>query len=174
MRHRALACVAAAALMGMSSFSMANFRQGDKEFTLGGSGGNDKEFRAGSINANASLGYFLTDSFEIGVRQSASYADAGQNQKQIWNGSTRGAIDYNLDFGRWRPFVGANIGFVYGQGVSDTWEAAPEAGLKYFVNDTTFLYGTVEYQFFFRDAGDADNAFNDGQFVYTLGIGFRF
>ena len=162
------------AVLGASSVAMANFHQGDKEFTLSGSGGNDKEFRAGSVNVNASLGYFVTDGFELSIRQSLSYSDAGQHQDSILNGSTRGAADYNFDLGRWRPFLGVNLGYVYGEGVSDTWEAAPEAGLKFFVNDTTFLYGQVEYQFFFRDAGGADDAFDDGQFVYSLGIGFRF
>lgn len=166
--------LAAVAVMATSSVAMANFKQGDKEFTLSGSGGNDKEFRSGSINANASLGYFVTDGFELSIRQGLTYADAGKNSDSIVNGNTRVAADYNIDLGRWRPFVGANIGYVYGDGVTDTWEAAPEAGLKFFVNDTTFLFGSIEYQFFFRDAGNADNAFDDGQFVYTLGIGFRF
>ena len=74
---------------------------------------------------------------------------------------------------RWQPFVGANIGYVYGDGVNDTGEAAPEAGVKYFVNSTTFIYGQIEYQFFFDSSDDVDDAFDDGQFVYSLGIGFR-
>ncbi len=173
MKHRSM-WIAAIALLSTTSMAMANFRQGDKEFTLSGSGGNDREFRAGSVNANGSFGYFVTDGFELTVRQSVSYSDGGQGQKQIWNGSTRGGADYNFDLGRWRPFIGANIGYVYGQGVSDTWEAAPEAGVKFFVNDTTFIYTQVEYQFFFRDTGDANDSFKDGQFVYSLGVGFRF
>jgi len=173
MKQRSL-WVAALAMLGITSMASANFRQGDFELTLSGSGGNDKEFEAGSINANASLGYFLTDGFEIAIRQSVTYADGGEGQDTIINGSTRGAIDYNFEFGRWQPFIGMNLGYVYGDGVLDTWEAAPEVGLKVFVNDTTFIYGQVEYQFFFRDTDNADEAFDDGQFVYSLGIGFRF
>ena len=32
----------------------------------------------------------------------------------------------------------------------------------------------AEYQFFFDKASSASGAFDDGQFVYTLGVGFRF
>lgn len=52
--------------------------------------------------------------------------------------------------------------------------AGPEAGIKYFVNDTTFINLGVEYEFVFEDADKADDAFDDGRFVYLLGIGFRF
>jgi len=173
MKNRSL-WIAAVAMLGASSVAMANFRQGDKEFTLNGTGGNDREFRAGSVNLGASLGYFLTDEFELSVRQTASYADAGQDSRQVWNGSTRVAADWNFDLGRWRPFLGGNFGYVYGQSTSDTWEAAPEGGVKFFLNDSTFLYGQVEYQFFFKDSGNADDAFHDGQFVYSVGLGIRF
>jgi outer membrane protein W len=72
------------------------------------------------------------------------------------------------------PYVGANIGYVYGKGVRDTWEAAPEAGIKCFVNTSTFIYVSAEYQFFFNQNSVAGTAFRNGQFIYGLGIGFRF
>ena len=67
MKNRAL-WAGVLAVLGASSMAMANFHQGDKEFTLSGSGGNDREFRAGSVNVNASLGYFVTDGFELSIR----------------------------------------------------------------------------------------------------------
>jgi hypothetical protein len=71
------------------------------------------------------------------------------------------------------PYVGANIGYVYGDGVHDTFEAGPEGGVKFFVNSTTFIKLGVEYEFFFDKGDDTSNAFSDGQFIYSLGIGFR-
>ena len=51
----------------------------------------------------------------------------------------------------------------------------PEAGLKYYVKDETFLYGRVAYQFITEDADDADDqSFDDGTFEYVIGIGFNF
>jgi hypothetical protein len=73
--------------------------------------------------------------------------------------------------GRWQPYVGGNFGYVYGD--ADSFLAAPEAGVKFFVNSTTFIALTAEYQFFFDDGDDASDAFSDGQFLYGLNIGFR-
>jgi hypothetical protein len=50
----------------------------------------------------------------------------------------------------------------------DTWAGGPEAGVKYFINQTTFVSLLVQYQFSFRDA------FNEGMFIYGLGLGVRF
>lgn len=75
--------------------------------------------------------------------------------------------------GRFWPFVGVSLGYVYGDAVEDTWVAGPEAGLRYFVNETTFVVGMVEYEFFFEDSDEAEDAFDDGRFVYTLAMGFR-
>jgi hypothetical protein len=32
----------------------------------------------------------------------------------------------------------------------------------------------AEYQFFFTNGNNVDNGFDDGSFVYSLGIGFTF
>ena len=161
------------------------FEAGDFEFTLGAGGANDRDFDGTSWNGNASLGYFFTDNLELSVRQSLTYTDIGNfsdpddedegdTDGSALSGSTRVALDFHFDLGRFQPFIGANVGYVYGDSVSDTFEAAPEAGVKFFVNDTTFIYGLAEYQFFFDESDDADDAFGDGQFVYTVGIGFTF
>jgi len=165
----------------------AQFDAGDFELTLGGTAANDDSFSGFTAGANASIGYFFTDNLEIALRQSVNYTDIGTfgggdddddggGEGSALNGSTRIALDFHFDFGRFQPFVGANIGYVYGDIVRDTFEAAPEVGIKYFVNDTTFIYGMAEYQFFFRnaDTDEVEEAFEDGQFVYTFGIGFRF
>ena len=80
------------------------------------------------------------------------------------------AGDYHLDLGRFWPFFGANLGYVYGEDVSDTWALGLEGGLKYFVNSTTFVLGRVEYQWLLDDD---DEGFGDGQWVYVVGIGFK-
>jgi len=170
---RKLMVVAALALLPAVA-AQAQFQAGDWELTLGGSGSNGPDFNGTSFAVNGNLGYFLTKELEIGVRQSVGYSDInGGGSGSSWNGSTRFALDYHFDFGRWQPYVGANIGYVYGDAVNDTFEAAPEAGVKYFVNSTTFIQFGAEYQFFFDSNSDASNAFSDGQFVYGLNIGFR-
>ena len=69
--------------------------------------------------------------------------------------------------------LNADIGYRYGD-VHNTFVAGPEGGVKYFVNSTTFVQFNVNYQFFFDNNTDsAGDAFSDGQFLYSLGIGFR-
>jgi len=69
--------------------------------------------------------------------------------------------------------LGATIGYLYGETVNESFLAGPEAGLKIFINDATFIVAGVGYDFVFENAGDANDAFDDGRFVYNLGIGFR-
>jgi hypothetical protein len=162
------------ALLLVPAMAQAQFRQGDWELTLSGSGSNGPDFDGTSFNVGGSLGYFLTDEFEVALRQSIGFTDIGVSGDL--NGSTRVAVDYNFNLGQWVPYIGANIGYVYGDAVNDTFEAAPEAGVKYFVNNTTFIFLSVEYQFFFDtdDSDDLSDNFSDGQFLYGLGIGFKF
>lgn len=143
---------------------------GDWEFTLGGAGSADEEFNDGGFDVNGSFGYFYTPNLEVGVRQGIGYSSAGDDQ---WRGSTRLAADWHFLLDKFVPFIGANIGYIYGDEFDDTWAAAPEAGIKYYVQDKTFLFGMAEYQFFFDSVRDADDNADDGQFVFTVGIGFN-
>jgi hypothetical protein len=168
--------LAALAAAFFPAIAKADFQQGDLELTLGGNALGGKDFDGFSAGVNASLGYFATDQFEIGVRQSINYTDVGTapNAGGQLSGSTRVFGDFHFDLGQWQPYIGANIGYVYGDATADTWEAAPEGGVKYFLNSTTFVFAQVEYQFFFDEADAVDDAFGDGQFVYSLGIGVKF
>lgn len=161
----------ALALAMLPQSSYGYFEEGDKEITLSGQAANGTDWDGVVIGANGSIGYFITDNLEIALRQSLSYSDLFGSEL---SGSTRVALDFHFDMEALQPFVGANFGYVYGDAVSDTFEAAPEGGVKWFVNSTTFVFAMAEYQFFFDEADDADSSFSDGQFVYTLGIGFRF
>ena len=163
--------VAAVAMTPRSTY--AYFEEGDKEITLSGTAANGPDFDGVTAGANGSIGYFITDNLELSLRQTVTYTDVGGAGSSL-NGATRVALDFHFDLEALQPFVGGNFGYVYGDAVNDTFEAAPEAGAKWFVNSTTFIFGMVEYQFFFDEGDDVSGSFSDGQFVYTLGIGFRF
>ena len=146
---------------------------GDWEFLLSGTGANNKDFDAGSFNVTADIGKYVTDDILLALRQSVGYTSRGAGER--WTGNTRFAADYHFTIGDdIRPFVGANIGYIYGEGVRDTWAAGPEGGVKWYVKDETFLIGRMGYQFFFRSADDVEKDFDDGQFTYTVGVGFNF
>jgi len=168
--------LAALAAAFFPAIAKAEFQQGDMELTLGGNANGGKDFDGISGGINASLGWFMTDQLELGIRQSVNYTDVNTppNSGGQLNGSTRVFGDFHFDLGQWQPFIGVNIGYVYGDGVADTWEAAPEGGVKYFMNSTTFIFAQVEYQFFFDKADQIDDTFSDGQYVYSLGLGVKF
>lgn len=146
--------------------------EGTREVTLSGAGGSDKDFETNTFTIDGSYAYYFAPNTAAGVRQSVSVADR-EGQESQWNGSTR--VFYDYLFGDViRPFVGANIGYIYGDFVEESFIAGPELGLKHYVLQNTFVNVGIEYQFIFEDADEADNAFDDGAFAYSLGIGFNF
>lgn len=182
MRRVLLAAAAMALLPGLAlaqsqrsgeSTEFQGARAGSQEITLSGTGSNDRRFDDGSFGVTGSYGWFLTDGWEVSARQSFNWVNAGDNNSL--NGTTRLAIDYHfLSGSRLRPFIGANIGATYGDGVHDTGIVGPEVGLKYFVNSTTFVIAQTEYQYFFDNGDEVADNFDDGAFVHTLGLGFIF
>ena len=166
MLRKAFFFVAAMALIP-TAIARADFAAGNWELTLGGAGSSNKGITQGSFSVNGSLGYFLTKDLEVAVRQNVGYSDF--NNGTTFTASTRGAVDWHFDLGAFKPFIGGNIGYSYGQNVKDTWEAAPEGGIKWFLNSTTFVYGMVEYQFFFAHGGGS--TFDKAAFVYSIGLG---
>jgi len=169
-RRNGLIIAVLALMMLPAASAFGQFKQGDWELTLSGTGSNGPDFDGVTAGVNGSVGYFLADQLEISLRQSLTYEDFTGS---AWNGSTRVALDFHFDLGSVQPFIGGNLGYVYGDSVHDTWEAAPEAGVKVFLNSTSFVLFMAEYQFFFDTDSSLGNAFSDGQFVYTLGLGVR-
>ena len=146
---------------------------GTWELTLSGSGASNQDINAGNFGVQGSIGYFLLDQLEIIGRQTVNYVDTDNiGGGTSWSASSAVAADYHFDLDRWQPFVGAAIGYSYGKNTNDTAFAGPEGGVKYFVKDDTFIYALVQYQFFFNEGDDVSDAFEDGSFLYALGIGF--
>ena len=160
---RKLYLVPVLALLALPALASAQFEAGNWEMRLSGSGSNDQDFWTFDINVNLGLGYFMTKEAEIGVRQGLIYADGGSS----WAGQTVAFADYHFDMDRWQPYVGANIGYTYGDNVSDAWIAGPEIGVKYFVNSTTFIDVNGAYEF------NLEEGLDNGGFIYGLGIGFK-
>lgn len=167
--------IASVGLAANTQTASAEFQQQDWELRLSGFAQNDVEFDGLTFNFAGSAGYFFSDQLEGGVRQDFNFTDIGDT---ALNGSTGIFVNYHLGDagGPVQPFVGGSIGFAYGDTVNDTFFAGPEAGIKYFFPETDqwFIFGQVEYQFFFDDGGEADEALDDGTFVYRLGFGVVF
>jgi len=152
----------------MALVAMALPQAQDWELTLSGFGASDNDFDNNSLGAAAQVGYYVTDDLEVYVRQSLNWIDP-EGSDSAFDGTTRVGVDYHFTVGdNWRPFVGANLGYTYGDTTDDSWIASVEGGVKYYVNTSTFVFGLVEYQFLLEES------FSDGIFAYALGIGFNF
>jgi hypothetical protein len=148
-------------------------KAGNLEVTLGGAGNSDKKFNNHSGGVSGSVGMYFSDALEGIVRQSVNYADSDATNS-AWNASTFVAADYHfVPHGAIRPFVGANFGGIYGDGVRDTWGAGLEGGAKFYVRPQTFIVATVQYEWLFNKTRYIDNTFNNGQFLWSVGVGFN-
>ncbi len=146
--------------------------QGDVEITLAGSGSNDKDFENGSFNISADVSTYLTEALSLGVRQTVGFADTLNGSS--WTGDTSIFAQLHLLEGPFRPFIGAGVGYLYGDDVNDSLFGGPEAGFRYYVKPEAFLFGRAAYQFLFDSGDDLTDQFDDGRFVYTVGVGFTF
>ena len=172
----ALIALGLASLLPARSASAQQYLEaGTWELTLTGSGASNEDADSGSAALQASLGYYVIDQLEVFVRQGVGYADNDDVQGGTTSvtATTSVGVDYHFDLDRFQPFIGASFGYSYGDAdVDETLFAGPEGGIKYFVKDDTFLYGLVQYQWFFDDAEDIEDNAEDGSFVYAVGIGF--
>jgi hypothetical protein len=164
-------CIVVVALLLLPAFVSAEqptygFHKGDLEFSIFGRGSSDNNVDNTNFSISAGLGYFFTDTIEAELRQNIIFIDTpGDN---FWGGSTELAADYHFDLDRFQPLIGVSIAYNYGDDIRDTWACGPEAGVKYFINQTTFVRTLVQYQF------PVSDSFNDGNFIYGLGLGVRF
>lgn len=142
----------------------AQFKAGDWELTLNGGGTSSKSLQNTEASANVGVGFFLTNDFEAGIRQNVTYSST-------FSGNTHLFVDYNFSLynGKLEPFVGVSGGYDYGKGVTGFWTAGPEVGVRYFLTNDAFLYGSATYQFDVTSGLSSNN----GGFQYGLGIGFR-
>ncbi|MGF1561741.1 MAG: OmpA family protein [Geminicoccaceae bacterium] len=118
------------------------------------------------VGLNLFADYFFTENFSLGVEQAGAWNFAngrdenGEDNDDGLIGRSVASADYHL--GGWLPYVGANIGYIYGEGLEDDLIYGPEIGL-----DLGFLSGKLAYDF------RADEDAEDGVISATLGGSYR-
>ncbi len=139
---------------------------GNWETTLTGTGQSDDSFDAPAFGVGGSLGYYFNQHMLLTFKQSLQLDDNGDST--LVNGRSVVQAAYQWDLAKWQPYVGMNVGGVYGANIHDAAIAGPELGLKYFVNESTFVYGNIAYEV------PLDECCRDGIVPYSVGIGFDF
>lgn len=143
------------------------------ELVLSGAGANDRDFDAGGLQFAGSIGYYFTEVLELSLRQNVSMSDAGSGRPDLWDAASRIALDVHFPMEAFVPYVGVNVGYVYGDTLEESLAAGPEAGFKFYLKPETFLLIGVEYEFFFDTEDRINDAFDEGTFFYNLGFGVR-
>jgi hypothetical protein len=142
-------------------------RQGDWEGFIGGTGASNGEFNDNALGVTGSLGYYVLKWLPVSLRQSYVTRFGGRVNDRNDFATTVG-VDFQAPLGRWQPFVGGAVGYSYGDQNSGL--AGPEAGIKVYVNESTFIEGRMVYGWLFDKTLDWDN----GRAAYTIGMGFNF
>ncbi len=176
-----LACVLALALpvagSAQSTVPYGDTPTGTRELSLGGGGASNNDLDDSFGALNFSYGYFLGPELLLALRQDVSYANP-RGGDTSWNGATRLALSHHLGSGSAnstvRPFIGISAGRIYGDNVRDTWAAGLETGAKFYVQQRTFVFLNISYDWLFEDEDDIDDTFGDGRFGWGLGVGFNF
>ena len=139
---------------------------GNWEATLTGTGQSDDEFEDSNFGLTGSLGRYYTENWLFTFKQGIQANDTGDSTLIGARSIVQGA--YQWDFAKWQPYLGMNVGFLYGADINDEAVFGPEAGVKYFVNESTFIFGNISYEV------PVDECCNDGVVPYSVGIGFDF
>lgn len=173
MRNKTYLMCAMLASLAPASLVQAAPAAGDREITIQGTGTSSNDLDNNLFSASGSYGQYLTDQGVWGIRQSVGVSDTN-NTSSRWNGATRLFYDWHYDADKWQPYLGASVGYIYGEDTHETFSAGPEIGVKYYVKDKTFVGLSAEYQFLFEDSNDINNTYDNGAIFYGLGVGFDF
>lgn len=132
--------------------------------SLGGSGGTtttgDSQSAFGADISIGRTGHLLLP-LEGGLRQSFDYVSMNGGSTLL---SSKVYLDATLiSYKRLDLFAGGNIGMTYGN-VPMFWEAAPEAGVRFWLKRDVAVIGRVEYPF------DLTNGKSENNLKYFVGL----
>lgn len=143
---------------------------GNWETTLTGTGQSDDEFESSAFGVTGSLGRYLTKNWLVTFKQGLTLDEQNDlsGDSTLVNGRSVLQGAYQFDMAKWQPYVGMNVGYIYGASTDDEAIFGPEVGVKYFVNESTFMFGNIGYEVPF------DECCNGGFVPYSVGIGFTY
>lgn len=159
-------------LLSMTSAAQAEsmYPQDGLKLNVVDTGKNSEEQNQAGLPSSVNITRFL-DLEEI-FNQEVSFVDIPQ--EKVWDDSTRLVADYYFGSGEIVPLVGISMGYIQKEDEEDQIVARPKIGLKYFMNPNAYLYGLLEYQLRFQHDEDLYDVYNQGQFVYGIGLGLSF
>ncbi len=140
---------------GLFGFNVSPFYA----YNLGDGPDNDKSSHLGGLNLGTTFG--LGSIASISLDQAGFYNFLSDDDG--FGGRTSLGTDFNFGVGDVIPYIGANIGGIYGSGIEDGFFAGPEIGLR-----LPFFNAKVGYDIPFNRSWD------EGFVSAILGFGLRF
>lgn len=126
-----------------------------------GSDDGDDDGTSHLAGLNLSYTYALTDWMGLGLEQAVFY-NFGTDDDGI-GGRTAAGLNFGLLDWDVIPYVGANIGYIYGSGIEDDYFAGPEIGIALGPVNAKLAYDMP-----------FDRSWDDGIVSATIGLGVRF
>lgn len=142
------------------------------EVTLGGFYGlnlvdgddDDKESHLGGLEIG--VAFNVLPSLAVSLEQAGFYSFEAQDEG--FGGRSVVGVDLQGSWGAWRPYIGANFGGIYGEGIEDDLVAGPEVGVKIDTTASSFVYVKGAYDVLF------DRGWDEGVAVGGIGVGWRY
>jgi hypothetical protein len=121
----------------------------------------DEEESSHLAGLNLSYTYALTDWMGLGLEQAGFYNIDSDDDG--FGGRTAAGLNFGILDWDVIPYVGANIGYIYGSGIDEDFFAGPEIGIA-----VGWFNAKVAYDMPFGRSWD------DGIIATTIGLGIRF
>jgi hypothetical protein len=168
--HTAVAWLMCLLVLGGTSTSYAQPAANDKEIEVSGGLFHAEGSDSGALNVDLSFGYYYTPGWQVGLRQAVNYTfvDDGPD---AWVATTAPFLNYHFRFGNIVPFLGAFIGLAWNDRDA-TGLLGPQGGVKFFLNEQTYLGLRYRYEWFFNSLRRVGRNADDGNHVFNLGVGF--
>lgn len=135
--------------------------------SVAGGGGTNLKTHNSSVGLNLTYGLAVTTNFEARLSQGFGFANA---QGTKFTGDTSVGVRYYVPVAKSvKPYAGVSAGALYGD-TSLTWNAGPEAGVRFFVNNRVFVDAGASYQFVLtgRTVEKTDSI------LYKIAVGWTF
>ena len=130
-------------------------------FNLRDEGNDDEDGTSHFAGLNLSFDYRVLDWVSVGLEQAGFYHFATEDDG--FGGRSAAGVDLTIGNLAVLPYVGANIGYIYGSGIDDDWFAGPEIGIALGPLNAKLAYDMP----FDRDL-------DEGIISATVGLGIRF
>ena len=130
-------------------------------YNLRDDGDEDKDGSSHLAGLNLSYTYALTDWMGLGLEQAVFYNFGTEDDG--FGGRSAAGLNFGLLDWDVIPFVGGNIGYIYGSGIEDDFFAGPEIGLALGPISAKLAYDMP-----------FDRSWDEGIVSATIGLGLRF